>query len=103
MVRPRAFAVLRLMISSNLVGCSTGRSAGLAALQDLVDIGRRAAPDIVVVRTVRHQAADLDKSPQLVHGREPVLRSQIHDPLGVYEEGHRSKHEQSARARPPPS
>src|SRR5262245_50430770 len=29
-VRPRALAVLRLMTSSNLVGCSTGRSAGLA-------------------------------------------------------------------------
>ena len=27
-VRPSALAVLRLMISSNLVGCSTGRSAG---------------------------------------------------------------------------
>src|SRR5258705_7275401 len=29
-VRPRAFAVLRLMTSSSLVTCSTGRSAGLA-------------------------------------------------------------------------
>src|SRR5262249_51224354 len=29
-VRPSAFAVLRLITSSNLVGCSTGRSAGLA-------------------------------------------------------------------------
>ncbi len=28
--RPSAFAVLRLMTRSNLVGCSTGRSAGLA-------------------------------------------------------------------------
>jgi hypothetical protein len=30
MVRPSAFAVLRLMMRSNLVGCSTGRSAGFA-------------------------------------------------------------------------
>src|SRR5262245_34974143 len=30
MVRPRAFAVTRLMIRSNLVGCSTGRSPGFA-------------------------------------------------------------------------
>ena len=29
MVRPSAFAVLRLIASSNLTGCSTGRSAGL--------------------------------------------------------------------------
>src|SRR5205823_3096179 len=29
-VRPSALAVFRLITSSNLVGCSTGRSAGLA-------------------------------------------------------------------------
>ena len=33
MVRPRAFAVLRLMTSSNFVGCVMGRSAGLAPLR----------------------------------------------------------------------
>src|SRR5438105_884401 len=31
--RPRALAVLRFMMSSNLVGCSTGRSAGRAPLR----------------------------------------------------------------------
>ena len=30
---PNAFAVLRLMTSSNLVGCTTGRSAGHAPLR----------------------------------------------------------------------
>ena len=34
-VRPSAFAVLRLMTRSNFVGCSTGRSAGLAPLRIL--------------------------------------------------------------------
>src|SRR5258707_7726371 len=32
---PSALAVLRLMISSNLVGCSTGRSPGLAPFSTL--------------------------------------------------------------------
>src|SRR5262249_3499360 len=32
-VRPSALAVLRLTASSNVVGCSTGRSAGLAPLR----------------------------------------------------------------------
>src|SRR5262249_6671687 len=32
-VRPSVFAVLRLMTSSNFVGCITGRSAGLAPLR----------------------------------------------------------------------
>jgi len=35
MVRPSAFAVLRLITSSNLVDCSKGRSAGLAPLSIL--------------------------------------------------------------------
>jgi hypothetical protein len=35
MVSPIALAVLRLMISSNFVGCSTGRSAGLAPFRIL--------------------------------------------------------------------
>src|SRR5262249_54730394 len=35
MVRPSAFAVLRLMTSSNLVGCCIGRSDGLAPLRIL--------------------------------------------------------------------
>src|SRR4029453_17455631 len=34
-VRPRALAVLRLITNSNLVGCSTGRSAGFAPLKIL--------------------------------------------------------------------
>ena len=34
-VRPRAFAVLRLITNSNFVGCSKGRSAGLAPLNIL--------------------------------------------------------------------
>src|SRR6266700_1027107 len=34
-VRPSALAVLRLMTSSNFMGCSTGRSPGLAPLRIL--------------------------------------------------------------------
>ena len=34
-VRPICFAVLRLITNSNFVGCSTGRSAGLAPLRIL--------------------------------------------------------------------
>jgi hypothetical protein len=35
MVRPRSFAVLRLITSSNLVGCSMGKSPGFAPLRIL--------------------------------------------------------------------
>src|SRR4029077_5255266 len=37
-VRPSAFAVLRLMTSSNFVGRSTGRSDGFAPLRNLIDV-----------------------------------------------------------------
>ena len=40
-VRPSAFAVLRLMMSSNLVGCWIGRSAGLAPLRNRLACGRK--------------------------------------------------------------
>src|SRR6266850_3578021 len=35
MVRPRAWAVLRLITNSKIIGCSTGRSAGLAPFRIL--------------------------------------------------------------------
>src|SRR5262249_26560145 len=34
-LRPSAFAVLRLITSSNLVDCNTGRSEGIRALENL--------------------------------------------------------------------
>jgi len=34
-VTPRAFAVFKLMTKSNFLGCSTGRSAGVAPLRIL--------------------------------------------------------------------
>src|SRR6266508_1489826 len=40
-VRPSALAVLRLITSSKLVGCSTGRSAGLAPLRILSTMSAR--------------------------------------------------------------
>jgi hypothetical protein len=55
-VGPSAFAVLRLITSSNFVACWTGRSAGFAPFQDLVYIGGGAAMEICTIRAV---AADL--------------------------------------------
>ena len=42
MARPSAFAVERLMTSSNLVVCSTGRSPGLAPLRALRIVAAKA-------------------------------------------------------------
>jgi hypothetical protein len=48
-VRPRASAVLKFTTSSNFVGCSTGRSAGLAPLRTLA----------MMIADCRHIAARL--------------------------------------------
>jgi hypothetical protein len=51
-VRPSALAVLRLMTSSNFVGCSTGRSPGLAPFQNLVHVSGGAPKQISEVRVM---------------------------------------------------
>jgi hypothetical protein len=62
-VRPSALAVFRLMTSSNLVGCSTGRSPGLAPLEDLIDEGRGGdGPELAAHGAACRPAEDLAKS-----------------------------------------
>ena len=55
-VRPSGFAVVRLIRSSNLFGCSTGSSAGLATLK-FADISACLPIAVVPDRAVAHQAA----------------------------------------------
>ena len=62
-VRPSALAVLRLTTSSNVVGCSTGRSAGFALLENFVDVDRGTSVMIGQGRPVRHQAIASHKGP----------------------------------------
>src|SRR5215470_101692 len=62
-VRPSAVAVLRLIISSNFVGCSTGRPAGLAPFQNLLDKNCRTLIGLSRISTIRHQAPLSTKSP----------------------------------------
>jgi hypothetical protein len=52
---PIALAVFRLMIVSNIVGCCTGRSAGLVPLR--IDISRAQTPLGIKIEAERHQCA----------------------------------------------
>jgi len=54
-VSPRALAVLRLIASSNLVGCSTGRSPGFAPRR-ILSVSSAACRQRSAARTVRHEA-----------------------------------------------
>ena len=65
MVRPSAFAVLRLTTSSNFVGCSMGRSAGLKHRRQLFRDEEAGEVD-----TVRHRRA-LGKDDHRVRLRAP--------------------------------
>src|SRR5262245_32468488 len=58
MVRPSALAVLRLMMNSNLLGCSTGRSAGFTPLRILpTNVAARRRNSIVSALYVRRPPA----------------------------------------------
>jgi hypothetical protein len=63
-VRPICLAAFRLMTSSNFVGCSTGRLAGLRALQNLIHVLCGAPKRLQVHRGFTRAAA------QVTHPRQ---------------------------------
>ena len=62
-VRPIWFAVLRLITSSNLVGCSHRQISSLGSLQDSVHVISDAAVAVREVRPVGHQPTGIYKFP----------------------------------------
>jgi hypothetical protein len=72
MVRPSAFAVFRLMTNSNLVDCTTGRSAGLAPLKDTTSIDADLMPCFREVDSVAHQPAGFDVTAPVISCRNPL-------------------------------
>ena len=75
--QPMFLAVLRLITSSNFVGCSTGRSPGLAPLEDLIHIGSGAPEHFDNARAVKHEATSVHKFCPLVYRREAVLCREV--------------------------
>src|SRR5262249_16978619 len=71
-VRPSAFAVLRLMTSSNFVGCSTGISPGWAPFRILSTYvaARRLKSG---VHAIKHKPPGFYKIALVVHDGEPLL------------------------------
>ena len=83
MVSPRTLAVLRLMTSSNLVGCSTGRSAGFSPWKDLVHVDTKAPEAVRFVQVIGEETPGLDITLVLVHGGQPTLGGEVDEPLSV--------------------
>ena len=80
MVRPRALAVLRLITSSNFVGCSTGRSAGLAPLRMRLHVRRPVPIHTRQIDPVAHE----------VHGPHKVRGVRTSPAFGSVPRGRRS-------------
>src|SRR5262249_43236945 len=82
---PRALAVVRLMMRSNLVGCSTGRSAGFAPRRILVHVFGGAPEHTREIWSIAHQTSGLDVFPKIVHRRQSRAECKGVDanPIGV--------------------
>jgi hypothetical protein len=76
MVSPNAFAALRLTTNSNVVGCSTGKSAGLAPLRNFAGVNADLANTFRDVGSVAHQPAGFDEFPLGENHRNAVARRQ---------------------------
>ena len=72
-VTPICFAVFRLMMSSNFVGCSTGRSAGLGSFQNSVHVICDAPVAVREVCAIGHEPTGLYSFSVVVHRRQPAL------------------------------
>jgi hypothetical protein len=66
MARPSAFAVLRLMTNSNVVGCTTGSFGGLGAFEDLSNVSPDLTIDSREARSIADQAPGRDELTELI-------------------------------------
>src|SRR5262249_53507480 len=73
---PSAFAVLRLITKSYLVGCCTGRSAGF-------DVAGRAAVLVEEIQPICDETAGHSVKAGTVNCRQPVLRRQRDDQVAM--------------------
>ena len=79
MVRPIWFAVFRFMMNSNFVGCSTGKSGGLGALENLIDINRGALGQIVAVYAISHETVVFHPLAIWIYRWQPTLYREVYN------------------------
>ena len=91
--RPSAFAVFMLTTSSNLLGCSTGRSAGAAPLRVPGRIVGGSTHDVVDVLAERHESASLSIGWTLEARWQPVSQGQFRETLSLREERRRAENQ----------
>ena len=77
MVSPRALAVLRLITSSNLIGCSTGGSAGLSPLRTRARVQAGLPTCLGNASTIAHQTTGFRELTQVITRENFVLDRQL--------------------------
>ena len=80
---PSAFAVLRLITSSNLVGCCTGRSAGFSPLRISAGVDATLPIGIGDAYPVAQQSARHGIFAKLIDGGQPLPFRKSDDPLAL--------------------
>ena len=78
-VKPICLAAFRLMMNSNFVGCSTGRSAGLAPLRILSTYVAARRSKSALAHAVAHKAHRFYKSSTAIYHREPALYREFYN------------------------
>jgi len=82
-VTPSAFAVLRLMTSSNFTGPFHRQVGGLCTFEDFVHVDGGAPIAVGHVWPIRHEAANVGKLPRIEHRRQVVLGGKCYYPCTV--------------------
>ena len=80
-LRPSAFAVLRLTTSSNFVGCWTGKSAGLAPLRIARSVDAELPVGIGDAHAIAQQSAGDRVFAELIDGRQALPCRERDDPV----------------------
>ena len=75
-VMPSALAVLRFMIKSKCVGCSTGKSPGFSPLRILLICLAARTPQLLDVGAIRHQFTVFDVLAEQVNRWPSILQGE---------------------------
>jgi hypothetical protein len=80
---PSAFEVLRLITVSNIIGCSTGRSAGLVAFENPASVRPYLPICASKARSVAHQATSRRKLSDMVDRWNRVAGCERHELIAL--------------------
>lgn len=91
---PNTFAVFRLMASTNFIGCSMGRSLGLARLSGSCQHSLRSDGAIVGISAIGDQSARFQEGSEGIHAGQLLFERMISD--GDFQvDGHRIAEDQN--------